>query len=817
MTPPAAKDQCQCHNANGNSITPVTREDIIRIAAKCGQGAEAAIPILQAIQATYRYLPREALEWVCELTAITPAQLAGVSTFYSQFRHLGMGRHLIQVCHGTACHVAGAEQVSASLRRHLDLKGDEDTSRDGQFTLERVACLGCCTLAPVMLIDGITYGHLNPAKASEAVERFLKEEAEGRHAHRRQPHDAIANHQMQVGVNKTEIRVGLNSCCIASGSLDVCEALSRAARASGAEVTIKPVGCIGMCHRVPIVELVTPEGRSTLFGDNNARSAVAIIRRRIRPRGLWSRARRVVASALDLLAGEADWETARKVDASVIDPERGAGNAFLSGQVRIATERCGQLDPLDLGEYLAADGYDALRQCVLTLAPEQIIDRIDRSGLRGRGGAGFSTARKWALTRAAAGEPKFVLCNGDEGDPGAFMDRMMLEAYPHRILEGFAIAARAIGAREGYLYIRAEYALAVQRIQMAIEQAEARGILGEKMFGSDFGLKLRVMRGAGAFVCGEETAMIASIEGRRGMPRFRPPYPAESGLWGCPTSVNNVETLACLPWIVRRGPEAFAALGAGRSRGTKVFALAGKVARGGLIEVPMGTTIREIVERIGGGAKDGRRFKAVQLGGPSGGCIPAELADTPVDYEAVTATGAIMGSGGLIVMDETTCMVDMARFFLDFTQKESCGKCTFCRIGTKRMLEILERLCAGEGKPADMDNLEELAYQVKHASLCGLGKTAPNPVLTTLRYFRDEYEAHVAGRCPAGKCTALISYVVQDSCIGCTICAQECPVHAIPMNPYQKHEINDELCSRCGLCVKICPKDSIRVEPKLKS
>jgi NADH-quinone oxidoreductase subunit F len=409
-------------------------------------------------------------------------------------------------------------------------------------------------------------------------------------------------------------------------------------------------------------------------------------------------------------------------------------------------------------------------------------------------------------------ETKYVICNGDEGDPGAFMDRMILESFPFRVIEGLAIAAMAVGSREGIFYIRHEYPLAVKRVRAAIAELEKRGWFGEKLLGVGGPFKLSVFEGAGAFVCGEETALIASIEGGRGMPKLRPPFPAVEGLWGKPTLINNVETLALVPWIMRNGAEKFAAIGTAKSKGTKVFALAGKIKRGGLIEVPMGTTIREIVEEIGGGAAEGRRFKAVQIGGPSGGCVPARLADTPVDFESLREIGAIMGSGGLVVLDDTSCMVDIARYFLQFTQDQSCGKCTFCRIGTKRMLDILERLCTGKATRQHLEELERLAVQVGAGSLCGLGKTAPNPVLTTLKYFREEYEAHLAGRCPARKCTTLIKYTINTDCTGCTICAQQCPVEAIPMTPYAQHVIDDVKCTRCDTCRLVCPHDAVEVK-----
>jgi NADH-quinone oxidoreductase subunit F len=405
-----------------------------------------------------------------------------------------------------------------------------------------------------------------------------------------------------------------------------------------------------------------------------------------------------------------------------------------------------------------------------------------------------------------------VICNADEGDPGAFMDRAVLEADPFRVIEGLAIAAYAVGAEAGFIYVRHEYPLAVRHVRSALQIAESAGLLGENILGSGFRLHLQVREGAGAFVCGEETALIQSIEGERGMPRLRPPYPAQSGLWGKPTLINNVETLACIPWILRRGPAAFAAHGTGKSRGTKVFALAGKVRHGGLIEVPMGITIREIVEDIGGGVPDGRSFKAVLIGGPSGGCIPSGLAGTRVDYEELASSGAIMGSGGLVVLDDRDCMVEIARYFLRFTQDESCGKCTFCRIGTRRMLEILERICAGKGRMADLQALEDLGDRVRKGSLCGLGQTAPNPALTTLRYFREEYQAHVRERrCPAAQCKALIHYRVLSNCTGCTLCAQACPAGAIEARPYLMHEVVDDRCTRCGMCTAACPENAILV------
>lgn len=588
-------------------------------------------------------------------------------------------------------------------------------------------------------------------------------------------------------VATTIVRVGLASCGVAAGATPVYERL-RSFLTRRDDVHLQRVGCIGLCFHEPLVE-VEAEGKRYLYGELTPEQAEEIVAGHLR--GEEPEREHLVFTT----AGEA--------------PE----NGMLARQVRIVLRNCGLIDPERIEEYVARGGYRALAQA-LRMRPEEVIAEVERSGLRGRGGAGFPTGLKWKFTRASPGDRKYVVCNADEGDPGAFMDRSVLEGDPHSVLEGMAIAAWAVGASEGVIYCRAEYPLALHRLEVAIAQAREKGYLGADILGSGLDFDVHVKEGAGAFVCGEETALLASIEGRRGMPRPRPPFPAQKGLWGKPTVINNVETFANVPWILVHGAEAFSRYGIGKSRGTKVFALAGKVRKGGLVEVAMGMPLRELVAEIGGGVGEGREIKAVQMGGPSGGCIPQELLDTPVDYESITATGAIMGSGGMVVLDDTSCMVDVARFFLHFTQGESCGKCPFCRIGTKRMLEILERISRGEGKLEDLARLEELSVQVRDGSLCGLGQTAPNPVLTTLRYFRNEYEAHIVDkRCPAKVCTALIHYRIDpEKCIGCTLCARQCPVGAIAGERRTAHRVDDETCVRCGQCVGVCPVEAISVE-----
>ena len=771
-------------------MTQIDLQFVDEVVRRCGRSPQSLVPALQAIQEHYGFVPREAMQRLCDLTDIAPAAVEGVVSFYDGFRRSRAGKHTISVCHGTACHVKGATAVYDAFRRVLKLDGDNDTDAAGRFTLRKVACLGCCTLAPAVQIDQVTYGHLTPQSVAGVLADF---ERLGRLSPSRQ---AIA---MSSGQYQGQVLIGLGSCCVARGSERVRRALERAIVRTGARVQVKSIGCVGMCHQTPLLEVRTPRG-GHLYAKVQADDVEAIIVRHFGRRGL---VRTLLGGLSDVLgrAVQGDLLNAPGVRRLGLDPREPVVSAFLGPQRQIATELRGQIDPLDLDEYLAAGGFAALAKA-RELGPPGVIEEITRSGLAGRGGAGFPTGVKWAAVASQAAATKYAICNGDEGDPGAIMDRMLLESYHYRVIEGLAVAALATGAGEAIFYIRGEYPLAVQRVEAALETCRTRGLLGD--------LQMSVFRGAGAFVCGEETALIASIQGDRGMPRLRPPYPSQQGLCGRPTLVNNVETLAMVPWILRCGGQAYAAIGTGCTKGTKVFALAGKVSRGGLVEVPMGTSVEAIVQHIGGGAGQ-RAVKAVQIGGPSGGCLSREHFAVGIDYHELKRHGSIMGSGGLVVLDEDDCMVDIARYFLQFTQGQSCGRCTFCRIGTRRMLDILDALCEGRGRPGDLERLEQLAHSVRSGSLCGLGRTAPNPVVSTLAQFRGEYEAHLEGRCPAGRCTALIRYAITDRCIGCTICSQHCPVGAIAARPYHRHEVDDALCTRCGSCKTACPATAIEV------
>lgn len=588
-----------------------------------------------------------------------------------------------------------------------------------------------------------------------------------------------------------EIHICAGTGCVLSGSLEVKKAFSEELerRNLNGQVSIKLTGCHGFCSQGPIV-VIQPEG--VFYPQTNLESVPRIVEEHLINGN-------VVTELL-----YAHPKTGRKLPLyAKID--------FYKKQKRVILQNCGRIDPEDIDEYVQRGGYTALAKALSELGSQQVIEEIKLSGLRGRGGAGFSTGTKWQFVRDAQGEKKYVVCNADEGDPGAFMDRSVLEGDPHSVIEGMIIAAYAIGSSEGYMYVRAEYPLAVKRMRIALEQAGRRGFLGENILGSGFSFDIKTKEGAGAFVCGEETALIASLEGRRGMPAIRPPFPSQAGLWGKPTCVNNVETLASVPRIISNGSKKFSSLGTEKSKGTKIFAVTGKVKNSGLVEVPMGTTLREVIFGVCGGIKDDSEFKAVQIGGPSGGCLPEEFLDTPIDYESLVATGAIMGSGGMVVMDENTCMVDLAKFFLTFTQRESCGKCVPCRLGTKRMLEMLTRITKGEADERTIDDLARLAQDVKISSLCGLGQTAPNPVLTMLKYFRPEFEAHVREeKCQAGVCTDLLTVIINEKlCTGCGVCMKHCPVGAISGRRKEAHHVNDDKCIKCLICIEHCPFDAI--------
>ena len=591
-------------------------------------------------------------------------------------------------------------------------------------------------------------------------------------------------------MSKPIVIVGLGSCGIAAGAGKVFDRFQTIQTEQTTPFELGRTSCVGMCYREPLIEVVDETG-SYLYGDVTPELADEIFDKHIKNQN--------------------------PIQESIVksDLYKTTDDDFFEEQVKIALRHCGMINPEIFEDYLSVDGYKAVQKIVDGgLTQEDVIQTVLDSGVRGRGGGGFPTGMKWRFAYNNKADEKYIICNADEGDPGAFMDRSLLEGDPHAVIEGMIIGGYAMEATQGVIYCRAEYPLAIKRLNIALAQARENGYLGKDASGiKGFNFDIYVKEGAGAFVCGEETALIASVEGQRGMPRRRPPFPAASGLWKKPTNINNVETFANIPWILLNGADAYSAYGVGSSKGTKVFALTGKIKRGGLVEVPMGMSIRNIIYKLGGGIQDDKEFKAVQLGGPSGGCIPAHMADVTVDYDSVNATGAIMGSGGMVVMDETTCIVDMARFFLDFTQKESCGKCTFCRIGTKRMLEILTRITEGEGKEGDIERLEELAEQIKDSSLCGLGQTAPNPVLTTLKYFRHEYEAHINDKkCPAKSCVKLLTYTVDaEACTGCTVCARNCPVDAIAGSRKEPHIINQDACIQCGLCYSKCNFEAIKL------
>ncbi|MBN2531597.1 MAG: NAD(P)H-dependent oxidoreductase subunit E [Spirochaetales bacterium] len=796
------------------------REDDIAfldaIVKRFGNEPGSVLSLLKAIQDHYHYLPGQVLEYLCTIASVTPQQIMGVATFYTQFRRRPAGRHRIRVCIGTACHVKGAEQVLTAFLSHLHIPEGQDTDEKKIFTVEQAACLGCCMLAPAVQIDNTIYGHLTAKKIPSVISDFLSSlTGQGKTT---QPLDTHNGKEY-----RGEIRLCTCSSCAAAGARTLYACFRDEIKRNKLNVALLEVGCTGLSFEAPLVEVVLPASRADNRTDSRVYRYGRVETAQVKyildhhfPRG--KLIRQITSGIYSLFEKIYTDEETYPVTRYALDFSRGTGSLYLGKQVHIATEYCGELGVVDIDAYTRHGGFSALKKCMEELKdPEQIISILKQSGLRGRGGGGFPVYKKWQNVLYEEQSPRYIICNGDEGDPGAFMDRMLLESFPFRIIEGMLIAGFTLGIHEGILYIRSEYPLAIDRINQAISLCAEHGITGEHVLKSNFSFSLKVVEGAGAFVCGEETALIESIQGNRGMPHFRPPYPSEKGLYGQPTLIQNVETLACIPWIIRQGPGAFSRLGTAGSGGTKTFALAGKIERGGLIEVPMGITLREIVEEIGGGIQGGtgkegeKRLKAILIGGPSGGCIPEHLFDIPVDFDVLEEKGGMMGSGGMVVLDTTDCMVEIARYFMAFTQNESCGKCTYCRIGTQRMLHILTRLTRGKGKKGDIEELEHLSLLVKQRSLCGLGKTAPNPVISALTYFREEYKAHIQGICPAKKCKALITYRITDTCIGCTICAQGCPVSAITSVPYEKHIIDSSLCIRCDACRQHCPQQAISI------
>jgi NADH-quinone oxidoreductase subunit F len=795
-----------------------------------GRDPRRLLAVLLDLQGRYGYLSREVIEFASRELGVPLSRSLHAATFYSALGLEPRGRTVVKVCKGTACHVRGAEVISDQLS---DLLGVEmgGTTRDLSVTLEEVACVGACAMAPVVLAGETYLSEVTPSKVKKLVKSLEEPQREqpeiGSVLDRpswtvpllRSPAELEARRaeaRASRGRVTTRALVCAGPGCVAAGSLDLYARLEAAARQAGLAVAVQLAeckgthdhwnhlslsGCQGFCQVGPLVHLLPAD----------------VLYVGVRPKDIDELVER------SLVNGEVIERLLYLDHTSRTSPDPAGEGAqavrcrspreipFYRGQEKVALSGCGALNPEDLDEYLARGGFEALGRALDT-DPEAIVDTIERSGLRGRGGAGFPTGRKWRACTQSQSQPRSLVCNGDEGDPGAFMDRAIMEGDPFRIIEGMLIGARAVGAGRGYVYVRDEYPLAVKRMSRAVTTCRAAGLLGHAILGSGLDFDVEVVRGGGAFVCGEETALLHSLEGWAGEPRQRPPYPVEEGLGGGPTIINNVETWATIAPIMTRGADWFSRLGTPGSPGTKVFSLVGKVRSTGLVEVPMGTTLRQLVEEVGGGVPEGRTLKAVQTGGPSGGCIPADLTDIAVDFDALRTVGSMMGSGGLIVMDDRTCMVDVARYFTEFLARESCGKCLPCRDGLAHLRSLLRKICEGKGSASDLDLLEDLGRVVADCSLCGLGQTAANPVMSTLRYFRQEYEAHVEGRCPAGVCRALVTYRITDACTGCRVCAKLCPVEAISGEKKALHRIDTNACTRCGICLAACPDGAVVAE-----
>ena len=743
------------------------------------------ISVLHEVQSYYGYLPQDVLYYLAQQTGIPITRLYSIATFYHFFNLKPKGRHQVQVCTGTACHVKGAARILDELTRKLGIEPGE-TTPDRRFSLGLVRCVGACSFAPVVVVGNQTHGEVTSKMISKLIKElgadFIEPKSDAASKDSAAPGSEPRSAVEPVASSRAiGVRVCMGLGGVAAGAGDVLKAFEQTMAEKGLEATfgkkcVDQVGCMGFCAKDVIVE-VTIDGAMTAY-------------QFVKPQ--------MVSRIVDehIVGGVPVKEWVAGEDYAL----------FHSAQNKVVLGACGKIDPEDIDAYCAIGGYETVRRAISAMTPEQVIEEIKSSGLKGRGGAGFPTGMKWEFCRRAPGDTKYLICNADEGDPGAFMDRAIIEGDPHAVIEGMMIGAHAIGASKGYVYIRAEYPLAVQRLRRAIAQARERGYLGANVMGHGFGFDIHVKLGAGAFVCGEETALIASLEDQIGEPKPKPPFPVNKGLWGAPTCINNVETWATIPKIVRHGAAWFGSIGTEKSKGTKIFSLVGKINNTGLVEVPLGIKLREVIYGIGGGIPGGKQFKAVQTGGPSGGCIPAKHIDVQLDYENLTAVGSIMGSGGMVVMDEDTCMVDVAKYFVSFCLDESCGQCTPCREGTRELVRLLTEITDGVGTPEHITALEELCLVTRDMSLCGLGKTAPNPVLSTLRYFRDEYEAHIyQKKCPAGVCKSLITFTIDpDKCTGCSLCALQCPQKAIHGDRKSAHAVDQAACIKCGICRDSC-------------